>query len=147
RVLTKLANTHELPYVAAPEVRYATPETYQLYDALLCGRLGITVHDAHPARPQNDCQAVPTRTDFRARFPEAGSVEHLVRSVEFSPLAKRLVTPRAHVPAPFASANEYLRYRCESVLPERYPDATAARERLAHELHTIEELGLADFFL
>lgn len=147
RVLTTLATTHELPYVAAPEVRYATPETYQLYDALLCGRLGITVHDAHPSRPQNDCQAVPTRTDFRARFPEVGAVKQLVRSVDFSPLAKRLITPRAHVPAPFTSANEYLRYRCESALPARYPDATAARERLAHELRTIEELGLADFFL
>ena len=148
RVLTRLATHLGLPSVAAPEVRYATPETYQLYDALLCGRLGITVHDAHPARPQNDCQAVPTRTDFAARFPQPGRVAEVVAAAaQFSPLAGALVTPRALLPPGFASADAYLRYRCEQALPEKYPATSAAHERLQRELATIAELGLADFFL
>lgn len=147
RTLTRFAAQLGVPSVAAPEVRYATPETYQLYDALLCGRLGITVHDAHPARPQNDCQAVPTRTDFAARFPKPGNLASVVAATNFSPLAQRLVTPRALLPAPFTNANDYLRHRCERALPCKYPAASAAHERLQRELATIAELGLADFFL
>lgn len=147
RVLQRCAQTLRLPTVAAPEVRYATPETYQLYDALLCGRLGITVHEAHPTRPQNDCQAVPTRTDFAARFPNPGTSAEIVQRATFSPLAHGLVTPRATLPAGFSTANAYLRHRCESAFTDKYAGNHAARVRLEHELATIAELGLADFFL
>ena len=46
-VLKRFAREHRVAVLAAPEVRYATPDLMPLHDALTCARLGITL--AHPA--------------------------------------------------------------------------------------------------
>src|SRR5690606_14795720 len=53
RVIRRLAQSLGLPVVSAPEVRYAHSDDYRLYDALTCARLGVSVQEPHPRRPQN----------------------------------------------------------------------------------------------
>ncbi|MGY2895092.1 PHP domain-containing protein [Deinococcus sp. UYEF24] len=49
--LRSVARDYNLPCVAAPEIRLASPAEYPLLDALTCARLGIDVNVAHPDRP------------------------------------------------------------------------------------------------
>ncbi|HZW27899.1 MAG TPA: PHP domain-containing protein, partial [Trueperaceae bacterium] len=69
RVLRRLAQSLSLPVVAAPEVRYLDPDDYRLYDALVCGRLGVSVQEPHPKRPQNACQHLPSPEEVYERLP------------------------------------------------------------------------------
>ncbi|RTH99974.1 hypothetical protein CSW29_06740 [Thermus scotoductus] len=78
RILRSLAQDRGLPYVAALEVRQATPELFPLLDALTCARLGISVgtfpqEASHLERPRNEALALPSREEAldRIPFPEA----------------------------------------------------------------------------
>ncbi|MFN3369719.1 MAG: PHP domain-containing protein, partial [Thermus sp.] len=68
RILRSLAQDQGIPYVAALEVRQATPELYPLLDALTCARLGMEVEapprDSFPwERPRNEALALPSREE------------------------------------------------------------------------------------
>lgn len=151
RVLRRFAHHLSLPTVAAPEVRYALPEDYRLYDALRCARLGISVEVPHPERPQNRSQALPSPIDAATRlpFPEAlQNAAWLAEQASFDLLPDRLTPPRARLPDG-VNADEHLERRCFEALLERYRggDLTHARRVLEVELATIRALALADFFL
>ena len=51
--MLRLAAELSIIPVATNDVRYASPEAYRRYDLLTCVRLGLTVHEPHPARPSN----------------------------------------------------------------------------------------------
>src|SRR5690606_8148037 len=51
--LARLSDQIGIPLVATGDVRYAVPQDYRRYDLLTCVREGITIFDAHPARPKN----------------------------------------------------------------------------------------------
>lgn len=151
RVLRRLAQSLSLPVVAAPEVRYLDPDDYRLYDALVCGRLGVSVQEPHPKRPQNACQHLPSPEEVYERlpFPEAAlNADWVAERCHFELLPERLTPPKARVPDG-RSAEEHIEERCYAALLERYEgEALAtARQRLEKELATIRALGLADFFL
>jgi len=151
RVLRRLAQHLSLPVVAAPEVRYASPDDYRLYDALRCARLGIAVDVPHPERPQNDAQALPSPIEAAARLPYPDALANaawLAERAHFDLLPERLTPPRAHVPQGL-SADQHLERRCYAALAARYVDGDImrARQALEVELATIRALGLADFFL
>ncbi|HLV12520.1 MAG TPA: DNA polymerase III subunit alpha, partial [Trueperaceae bacterium] len=151
RVLRRLAQSLSLPVVAAPEVRYLEPDDYRLYDAMVCGRLGVSVQEPHPKRPQNACQHLPSPDEVMERlpFPEAAlNADWVAERCHFELLPERLVPPKARVPDG-RSAEEHIVERCYAALLERYEgEALAtARQRLEKELATIRALGLADFFL
>lgn len=151
RVLRRLAQSLGLPAVAAPEVRYAEPQGYRLYDALTCARLGTSVQDPHPRRPQNACQALPSPTEAQDRlpFPEAAlNANWVAERASFELLPERLVPPKARIPVG-TTPERHLEERCYTALLERYDDGTlpAARARLEEELGAIRALGLAEFFL
>jgi error-prone DNA polymerase len=151
RVLRRFAQSLSLPVVAAPEVRYADPEHYRLYDALVCARLGISVQEPHPARPQNDAGAMPSPEEAHARlpFPEAAvNAAWVAEQAAFDLLPERLVTPAARVPAGL-TPEAHLERRCYEALLSRYEgDALGvARRKLEEELATVRALGLAEFFL
>jgi len=151
RVLRRLAQSLSLPVVAAPEVRYLDPDDYRLYDALVCGRLGVSVQEPHPKRPQNACQHLPSPEEVYERlpFPEAAlNADWVAERCHFELLPERLTPPKARVPDG-RSAEEHIEERCYAALLERYEgEALAtARQRLEKELSTIRALGLADFFL
>src|SRR5690606_24807203 len=151
RVIRRLAQSLGLPVVAAPEVRYAEPADYRLYDALTCARLGVSVQQPHARRPQNACQALPSPEEVQERlpYPEAAlNAAWVAESAYFELLPERLVPPKARVPAD-TTPERYLEERCYTALIQRYEgEAVArARARLEEELATVRALGLAEFFL
>jgi len=151
RVIRRLAQSLALPVVAAPEVRYAEPDDYRLYDALTCARLGTSVQEPHARRPQNACQALPDPAEALGRlpFPEAAlNAAWVAERAHFELLPERLVPPKARIP-PERTPEQHLEERCYTELLERYEGdrLSAARARLEEELATIRALGLADFFL
>ncbi len=151
RVIRRLAQSLALPVVAAPEVRYAEPDDYRLYDAFTCARLGISVQEPHARRPQNACQALPDPIEAARRmpFPEAAlNAAWVAERAYFELLPERLVPPKARIP-PERTPEQHLEERCYTALLEHYDGErlSAARARLEEELATIRALGLADFFL
>lgn len=151
RVLRRFAQDVGLPVVAAPEVRHARASDQRLLDALTCARLGITVDEPHPQRPQNEAGALPSPDDVQRRlpFPEAHlNADWVAERAAFDLLPERLVPPRARVPTGLSPA-EHLERRCYEALLQRYQgDRLAhARRKLEEELTTIRALGLTDFFL
>ncbi len=151
RVIRRLAQSLGLPVVSAPEVRYARADDYRLYDALTCARLGISVQQPHPRRPQNACQALlsPAEALERLPFPDAAlNAAWVAESACFELLPERLTPPKARVPGGEAP-ERYLEERCYAALVQRYEGEhlAAARTRFEEELATIRALGLADFFL
>jgi error-prone DNA polymerase len=157
RYLRTLARQRGLPAVAAPEVRYATAELHPLHDALTCARLGVTVDDPHPERPQNDGLAIP-RPDLSDLTPLAdpplllpdvlANTEALAQACRWPLLPDRLVPPKARVPDG-VSPEEHLERRAYQALVERYRGEAllTARSRLEEELATVRALGFAEFFL
>ncbi len=151
RVLRRFAQSLALPAVAAPEVRFAKPDDYRLYDALVCARLGISVQEPHPGRPRNTAGALPSPDEVALRlpFPEAlQNANHIAETAAFDLLPERLVTPAARIPAGL-TADQHLERRCYEALLTRYDaDALpAARRKLEEELATIRALALGEFFL
>ena len=149
RALRSFARENRVSVVAAPEVRYASPELYELYDALVCSRLGITVETPHRDRPQNDCQAILNPREFPLPFPEAvANANMLAEEAHFDLLAERLTPPPAKLP-PNLSAQEHLERHCYEVLGEKYQGEVfmQAKNRLEQELVTLRALDLAGFFL
>jgi error-prone DNA polymerase len=151
RVLRRLAQSLGLPVVAAPEVRYADPDDYRLYDALTCARLGTSVQEPHPRRPHNACQALPDPAEAQDRlpFPEAAlNATWVAERAAFELLPERLVPPKARIP-PDTTPERHLEERCYAALLERYRGERlpAARARLEEELGAVRALGLAEFFL
>jgi error-prone DNA polymerase len=147
RLLRELAHAMKLPAVAALEVRYAVPELYPLYDALVCARLGITVDTPHPDRPQNGAQAVPESLPLP--FPDAlENASRLAELCSFDLLPERFAMPPVRVPEGM-SAQGYLEERCYGALGERYSGETfmVAKTRLELELVTLRSLSMAEFFL
>ncbi|GAA6751821.1 error-prone DNA polymerase [Thermus antranikianii] len=154
RILRSLAQDRGLPYVAALEVRQATPELFPLLDALTCARLGISVDTfpqeaSHLERPRNEALALPSREEAldRIPFPEAwAAARDLARALAFPLLPERLLDPPIPLPPGRTPMEELTRLALEA-LRERYPGRPAYEERLRQELSTVEALGLAGFFL
>lgn len=157
RAIRSLAQHLGLPVVSAPEVRYAAPDDYRLYDALTCARLGITVQQPHASRPQNDCQALLSPADVldRLPFPDAALNAAWVAEracfelVLADQTGRRFITPpKSRLPRGEAP-EDWLEERCRKALAELYAGAALARaqERFETELAAIKAFGMADFFL
>jgi len=150
-VIRRLAQSLALPVVAAPQVRYLDRADYSLYDALTCARLGVSVQEPHPRRPQNACQHLPDPVEAHRRlpYPEAAlNAAWVAEASHFQLLPERLTPPKARVPQG-RTAEQHLEERCYTALLKRYESEAlvTARRRLEEELSAIRALGLADFFL
>jgi error-prone DNA polymerase len=157
RVIRNLAQHLGLPVVSAPEVRYASPGDYRLYDALTCARLGISVQQPHDKRPKNDCQALPSPAEVldRLPFPDAalntGWVGERARFdlVSADKNGRKFITPPKSRLTRGEAPEDWLEERCRKALPKFYSgDALVkAKERFETELSAIKAYGMADFFL
>ena len=150
-VIRRLAQSLSLPVVAAPQVRYLERGDYRLYDALTCARLGISVQEPHPRRPQNACQYLLDPAEAHERLPYAEAALNaawVAESAHFELLPERLTPPTARVPEG-RTATQHIEERCYAALLKRYDGEAlvAARRRLEEELSAIRALDLADFFL
>ena len=145
KVLRSWAQERRLPAVAAPEVRYLSPELFPLYDALFLARAGRTVADFFPERPRNSAQYLlaPAEAMARIPFPETwANANALASEIAFDWLPGQILLPRL-----YPDSQSLLESRVYQMLPQVYSHPASARERLASELATIKSLGLADFFL
>ncbi|HLU81917.1 MAG TPA: DNA polymerase III subunit alpha, partial [Trueperaceae bacterium] len=150
-VIRRLAQSLALPVVTAPQVRYLDSDDYRLYDALTCARLGVSVQEPHPRRPQNACQHLPDPAEAQRRLPYSEATLNaawVAEASHFQLLPERLTPPAARVPQG-RTAEQHIEERCYTALLKRYEGETlmTARRRLEEELSTIRALGLADFFL
>jgi error-prone DNA polymerase len=162
RALAARAADLGIASVVAPDVCYAEADDYRTYDVMTCTRLGITVFDPHPERPVNDEQHLRSTETLRSLFTDEAfrATAQLIDEACFDILPGYVTPPSARLPAG-AQADDVLREQCEKAFPLRYgPDAShplpdwqgirgeeRARRLLEHELTTIAELGLSDFFL
>ena len=150
-VIRRLAQSLALPVVTAPQVRYLDRDDYRLYDALTCARLGVSVQEPHPRRPQNACQHLPDPAEAHRRlpYPEAAlNAAWVAEASHFQLLPERLTPPAARVPQG-RTPEQHLEERCYTALLKRYAGEVlvTARRRLEEELSAVRALGLADFFL
>ncbi len=82
------AQSLQLPVVATANVHYATADRFPAHDLLTCARLGVTVSEAHPLRPINDCNTLADALSWH------GAVSRLPRSVAEQPASCRTVCSR-----------------------------------------------------
>lgn len=149
--LRRLAHELQLTAVAAPQVRYATPEDFPLYDALVCAREGTDVHTPHRSRPQTRANWLKSPADWAQVLPWPGVLANtaaLCRELPFDLQPEHMVPPRVHVPEGH-TADSYLRELCLSSLPRKYPGKAAeqAARLLDKELHIIREQRFPELFL
>ena len=151
RIIRRFAISQKLPVVCTPQIKYADPSNYHLYDALMCSRLGITVDQANRNRPQNDQNAIDTADSYFTRLPFPEAIENtnqLAEACYFDLLPDRLAPPKAHVPTGI-TPQRHLEQRCIKELLHQYAGEKLklARTKLLEELLTIQALDLAEFFL
>lgn len=151
RLTCELAREEGLESVLSPEVRYATEDQWIVHDALTCARLGITVMDPHPLRPQNGEQCIRESAHYLQRLPskKAARVANLLaQSCTFSLLPDKLEMADATLPPNF-SPHLWLFARTYTALEHRYPPELhpQASERLSYELSVIRRMEMENFFL
>ena len=149
--LRTLAHDLGVAAVAAPEIRLAEPGDVELLDALICGRLGITVDEPHPLRPRNDANNLltPERWAQLIPYPDAlENAERIAREAAWDLLPDRLTPPAAKLPSGM-TPQEHLEQRCYAAMIERVHKGRwrQMEDRLRQELTTVRALGLAEFFL
>ena len=72
----RLADTLSIVPVATNDVRYAGAEAYRRYDLLTCVRLGLTIHEPHPARPSNAEAHLKSPEAMAALIPSRAALDH-----------------------------------------------------------------------
>ncbi|APW60991.1 DNA polymerase III subunit alpha [Paludisphaera borealis] len=157
-----LANRLGMPLVATSDAHYLRQDDHLAHDALLCINTGKTV-DQPLDKPRFVADDGRLSDQFHVRSPDemyavvGGHEEALAQSARIAEsveenytslnLGKRLFP--SFKPPEEKTAEDYLRELCEQGLIARYgasPPAEA-RERLDHELGTINRMGFASYFL
>ena len=152
RALTDLAATCNVNTAVGGDVRFARPEAYARYDLLTCIRLGSTVFDHAEERPANAEAFLRAPAELRRLLPYPSAFDRaadVAAACNMNLLPGHLIPPAPRLPDG-QQAQPLLRRLCDDGLERRYrgsPRATAARRQMEHELATITDLGLDDFFL
>ncbi|MBI3601565.1 MAG: DNA polymerase III subunit alpha [Candidatus Omnitrophica bacterium] len=150
--LLKIAQTLNLPMVASNDVHYIEQNQSIAHETLLCIQTQTTLNDANHMRFGSDQFYFKDAEAMKASFawaPQAISntlaiAEKCDLKLDFD----QYHLPRYEVP-PAKTAESYLRQLCEEGFRKRYPAGIAGdlRERLEHELKTIENMGFVSYFL
>ena len=149
--LRRMAREQGLLSVAAPEVRYAAPEDFPLYDALVCAREGITVGTPHHRRPQTRANWLRSPSEWARLLPwtdAQNNTRALCRELPFDLQPERMVPPIVRVPEGH-SPDSYLRELCTGALDSVYGPSRRdeAARLLEKELRVIHEQGFSELFL
>ncbi len=149
---SKYAN---VPLLATNDVHYVRPTDSDVHDTLLCIQTSSQKADTGRMAMSDDTYYLRTQQEMWDIF---GAVpESLYNSLDIMERCnvdleqKDYHLPVFPVPPRFEDARDYLRYLCEKGLYWRYGDAADTdsqyRERLAHELNIIHEMGFNTYFL
>lgn len=149
--LVSLARELNTAIVVAQDVRYATPDCYATHDVMTCIREGITIYDAHPLRAINDKHGLRSESELRGILPYPDAFENvhaIINECTFTILPEHITPPSARIPEG-TTAIALLTTLSAGRLHQVYIGDvySRAQQQLKHELHVIERLELADFFL
>ena len=152
RALMELAATCNVETIIGGDVRFARPEAYARYDLMTCIRLGCTVFDHTAQRPSNAEAFLRAPGALRRLLPHPHAFDRaadVAAACNVNLLPGHLIAPAPRL-ADREQALPMLRRLCDEGLLRRYrnaPHAAAARRQMEHEISTIADLDLCDFFL
>lgn len=151
RHLSQLAQQLQLPMVATSNAHYACKEQFPVHDTLTCVRTLTRLDAVHPERRLNAENYLHTPEQMTERFryvPQAlHGIEEIAEMCEPAVALGERLFPSFSPPNGY-SAPAFLRHLTYAGAQERYGTITSAiNDRLEHELHIINTLGVADYFL
>ncbi len=161
----EVARRMGLPTVATCDAHYVRQEDAVAQDVLLCINTGKFRTDTNRMRMEGDQFYLRSPQEMYATF--TGLEDAVARSQQIADTVDiQLELGKRHFPAfqlpPEKTSADYLRELCEAGLRERYANAPhrwqngdpqsgqlsdEVRQRLERELHVINTLGFADYFL
>ena len=149
--LIRISRELDIPLVATNDVHYLEPEQSHAHDALLCIQTQTTLDDPRRMRlatPEFYFKDQQSMTTLFQEVPEA--IRNTVAIAEKCNLKldfDKYYLPRFDPPAG-KTQKDFLDDLCAQGLKRRYPEETKEiRERLKHEMETIERMGFVAYFL
>jgi DNA-directed DNA polymerase III PolC len=151
-LLYNLARETGAPLLATNDLHYVAADDAQAQDVLLCVQTGKTLDE--PKRMKFDSQHYYLKTpDEMARmFPELPeALANTMRVAEMCNVEIEFganLLPIYHIPAGYATPDEYLYHLCLEGVKERYGAMSeAVQQKLDYEFSVIREKGFISYFL
>ncbi|WP_041433028.1 DNA polymerase III subunit alpha [Syntrophothermus lipocalidus] len=151
RDLAELAEKLGVGVVATNNVHYACPEDFKVHDILTCVRTLTRVYEVHPERPLNAENHLKPEREMKKLFREYPQA--VANTWEIAERCRPSLEPGASLfprfnPPPGQTAESLLRELAYRGARKKYGRVTRrVEERLEHEIHIINTLGYADYFL
>ncbi|MDR1572409.1 MAG: DNA polymerase III subunit alpha [Clostridiales Family XIII bacterium] len=151
-LMLRLSDETGIPLVATNDVHYVMREDAAAHDVLLCIQTQKSLDDEGRLRFATDQFYLKPESEMAALFGGVpGALENtrlIADACSLELTFGELHLPEFHAPAGTGNA-EYLRGLCAAGLERRYPGrlSPALRERMEHELATIERMGYVEYFL
>ena len=151
RALIELASAFRVPLMATNGVRFATPEDRPLFDVLTCIHHGVTLEQAGRrlvANAERYLKPPEVMTRLFSDLPQAlAGTEALAERLDFTLANLGYTFPEYPVPSGETQIS-FLRRLAQVGARDRYrPYHDKARAQIDRELHLIEKLELAGYFL
>lgn len=165
-VLLRFAAKYNVPVIASNDSHYVDQQDSNAHDILLCINTGEK--QSTPSMKEfsdddtftkgkrfafyNDQFYFKTTSEMSTLFndvPQAiDNTNAIVDKIETLDLKRQILLPNFPVPQEFASQDDYLRHLTFTGAKERYGEISQeVEERLNFELHTIQTMGFAGYFL
>ncbi len=141
----------DTPLVATNDVHYLSKDDAEAHDILLCINTGKTVDDPERLRFATQEFYFKSPEEMYSLFkeiPEAlTNTVSIVQRCNLELTFGKLHLPKYHPPEGKTNS-QFLRELCERGAREKYGEITeTVQKRLEHELKSVEEMGLVDYFL
>lgn len=161
--LLKFAKKYNVKIIASNDSHYINQADYNAHDILLCVNTGevqsTPIYKGEGSMPKghrfgffNDQFYFKTQAEMAALFhdlPESlDNTNEIVDKITPPKLKRDILLPNFPIPAPFATADDFLRHLTYEGARAKYKDVTSeVEERLNHELHIVKTMGFAGYFL
>lgn len=167
--LKRLAPKYKIKMIATNDAHYVEQDEASLHEILLCINTGAKLsmpknktaisenneqtnsRNTRFAFPNNEFY-LKTKQEMETLFPDCpealDNTQEIVDKVECLNLSKAIILPRFNLPQGFLSQDSYLRHLTQIGAQTRYGAITTElQERIDFELHIIETMGFAGYFL
>lgn len=152
RQMLELSHAHNIPWVVTNNAHYAIPEKRIIHDVLTCVKHEVTLQTAGRRLRPNGSWYIKTPQEIAQQWhhhPEGVRNTLVVAErCTFRHGLLKPVLPACNVP-PGSTYNEFLRKLVFEGAAERYGEKLSEQHiaQINHELHLIEKLDLAAYFL
>ncbi|RQD67360.1 MAG: DNA polymerase III subunit alpha [Tindallia sp. MSAO_Bac2] len=149
--LIRLSRETEIPLVATNDVHYIKKEDAEAHDILLCIQTGKIQDDEDRMKFPNNHFYLKSPDEMKSIFPELPeALENTLKIAEKCQVELDFDTIHLpeYVPPEGIGLDEYLEKICWEGLYHRYPEPSESiKNRLDHELKTIQQMGYTEYFL